>query len=300
MNLCQLAPKKGAAIFILPCLVLACLFTGCASSGGPVSHTTGRGQVLIRLVEAPGNIFPSLRAVPLWELYGDGTLLYQPQAAAASPATPLQAQLQPAEVAHLLDVVVNQNAFFADHKSLYGQMMADVGELVLTVNTNRQQKTVSLFGEEGAPATDQHMFAILHFLQSYRPAGSHPYAAPGAIVLVRPYSAGPLAPPWPYPDIGLQQIAAQECKTFYNGSQGPCAASDGPGGYFPLYGARGTTLLHMFKNQQSLLMSQDGQTYILLAWPLLPDNLIAQADGKRWVETFGMNGGRWPLLAGAH
>jgi hypothetical protein len=56
----------------------------------------------------------------------------------------------------------------------------------------------------------------------------------------------------------------------------------------------------MLKLQQIWSMSQGNQTYVILAWPLLPENLVVQADGKQWVETFGMNGGRWPLLAGAH
>lgn len=295
--------KKRITVLISAYFALIILFTGCGSLTGatnaPVSYTQGTGQVIIRLVDAPGNIFPSLRAVPTWELYGDGTLLYQSQA--ASSDTLLQARLQPTEIAHILDVVVNQDTFFADPKSLYGKMMPDVGELILTVHAKKQQKTVSLFGENGAPPEDQHMFSILHFLQSYRPASSHPYAALGAVVLVRPYLAVNLSVmQWPYPDISLQQIADQECKTLYNGQGSSCTATSDPSGYFPIYGKRGTNLLHMLKGSQTGEMKQGGQTYAVLAWPLLPENLLVQADGKQWVETFGMNGGKWPLLAGAH
>lgn len=295
--------KKRITFLISVSFALVFLFTGCGSLTGatdtPISYTQGTGQVIIRLINAPGNIFPSLNAIPTWELYGDGTLLYQSQTANSN--TILQAQLQTTDLAQILDVVVNQDIFFADKKSLYGKLTPDVGKLILTVNTNKQQKTVSLFNEVGAPPQDQHMFSVLHFLQSYQPSSSHPYAVPGAIVLVRSYPGAPLpVAQWPYPDISLQQVAVQECRTFFPNGQGSCAATSDLTGYFPIYGKRGTDLLHMLKSQQIWTMSQGNQIYAILAWPLLPENLVVQADGKQWVETFGMNGGRWPLLAGAH
>ena len=303
MDLSQPWLKTRITVLIAASLALIFLFTGCGSlvgaTRGPVSYTQGTGQVLIRLIEAPGNIFPSMRAIPAWELYGDGTLLYQSHVASAD--TLLQARLQPPDITHILDVVVNQDTFFADTKSLYGKMMADVGELVLTVNANKQQKTVSLFEEGGAPPEDQHMFSVLHFLQSYQPASSHPYAAPGAVVLVRPYpGATTHVAQWPYPDISLQQVAAQECKTLFPNGQGSCKASSDPTGYFPIYGKRGIDLLNLLKHQQIWYMSQESQTYAVLAWPLLPENLVVHPDGHQWVQTEGMNGGRWPLLLGVH
>ena len=303
MNLCQFSLKKRINALILLFLSLILLVTGCGSLTGAgttsVSYTQGTRQVLIRLVDAPGNIFPSLQAIPTWELYSDGTLLYQSHA--DNSGTLLQAQLQPADVAHILDVVVNQDAFFADKKSLYGKLVPDVGSLALTVSANHQQKTVSIFDEMGAPSADQHMFAVLHFLQSYQPASSHPYAAPGAVVLVQPSSGTTAAPvQWPYSDISLKQIATQECPTLFPNSQGSCPASSGPIGYFPIYGKHGTGLLAMLKGQRALLVSQQGLMYLVQAWPLLPENLVVQPDGKQWVETEGMNGGRWPLLPGAH
>lgn len=302
MNLSQLSLNKRLAALLPPFFAFVFLFVACgklAGTGGSlVSYTPGSGQTLIRLINSPGNIFPSIRATPIWELYGNGTLLYQSQA--ASSDTLLQAQLQPADVAHILDVVVNQDAFFADKKSFYGKMVADAGATILTVNTTKQQKTASLFEEEGASPEDQHMFSILHFLQSYQPASSHPYVAPGIIMLVRPSSGvtGVVAQ-WPYPDISLQQVAAQECQTFYNHQASSCAATSGPSGYFPLYGKRGTDLFNKLKGPQDGLMSQGSQTYVVQAWALLPENLVVQTDGKQWVQTEGMNGGRWPLLPGA-
>ncbi|HEY7416223.1 MAG TPA: hypothetical protein VH593_13600 [Ktedonobacteraceae bacterium] len=304
MHLSQLSLNKRLAALFLPSLAFVFLFVGCGSVAGtggsptPVPYKQGSGQVLIRLINAPGNIFPSIRPTPTWELYGDGTLLYQSQD--ASSGTLLQSQLQPADVAHIMDVVVNQDSFFADQKTSYGKPIPDVGETDLTVNTTKQQKTVTLFKEAGAPPSDQHMFSILHFLQSYRPASSHPYTAPGAVVLVRQNSGGAMtATQWPYPDISLSQVANQECETLNNGQGGACPVTSGSGGYFPIYGKRGTDLLNMLKGSQAMLASQGNQTYTVLAWPLLPENMV-QTDGKQWVQTEGMNGGRWPLLPGTH
>lgn len=104
--------------------------------------------------------------------------------------------------------------------------------------------------------------------------------------------------PWPYPNISLQQVAAQECPLL--AGQGACAATSAPSGYFPIYGKRGAALLNMVASGKLSLANQEGESYVVLAWPLLPDNLVVQPDGKQWVETFGWNGGRWPLLPGVH
>lgn len=281
-------------------LLLVLWLAGCGGQRNttvtPVPYTSGTGQVIIRLLDAPGNIFPSLRATPTWELYGDGTLLYQ------SPSgTLLQAQLQPSEISHILDVVVRQDTFFADKKNSYGKAVADVGQRVLTLHADHQQKTVSLYAEKGASSEDQHIFDALHFLQSYQPGSSQPYRSQGVIVLTRPLSnQGMSAQQWPYTDISLKQIALQECKTLYPNSQSSCMSTTDASGYYPIYGKRGTDLLDIFKGQQRLSLLQEYQMYEVMVWPLLPDNLILGEAGKQWVETVGMNGGRWPLLTGSH
>jgi hypothetical protein len=299
MNLSQLSLKKTITVLLLPALAFAFLFAGCESRGGTrgdqVSSPPRPGQVLIRLIDSPGFILPSVNAIPQWELYTDGTLLYQSQV--GNPEL-LQAQLQPADIAHILDVVVNQDTFFRGKKSFYGLLPTDGGEMTLTVNVEKQQKSVELVGEAKAPE-DQHLFAILHFLQSYRPAASHPYVAPGAVVLVHlpPFSDATAQGQWPYPDISMRQVAAQECKTL-SSIDPPCAATSDPSGYFPIYGKRGTDLLKTTFREG--IVSQEGQNYLIRVWPLLPENLVIRADGKQWVETDGWNGGRWPLLPGTH
>jgi len=292
MNRALSGQNKRIALLLPVLLAFVILGAGCSVrgiSGSPVPHTKGTNQILIRMLSVPGNIY-TVNAIPEWELYGDGTLLYQPQS--ADPKTLLQAQLQPTEIAHIMDVVVNQDSFFADQKNSYGRGVPDVGYLLLTVNAGTQQKTVSISGGEGDPSEDQHMFAITNFLFSYHPASAHPYAAPGAVVLVLPNPEVPThVAQWPYPDISLQQIATQECQTHY---------SCDPTGFFPIYGKRGADLLSLLVRQQIWDVSQGGQTYTIWAWPVLPENLVVQPDGKRWVETEGVFSGKRPLLPGAH
>src|SRR5262249_28460091 len=103
---------------------------------------------------------------------------------------------------------------------------------------------------------------------------------------------------WPYPNIALQQVAAQECGIFDPYGQGSCPMTSASTGFFPLYGARGTELLQLFMRQRIQWMSQDGRNYVVMAWQLLPEHRL-RPDGKAWVDTEGLQGGRWPLLAGA-
>jgi hypothetical protein len=189
-----------------------------------------------------------MRTTPDWELYGDGTLLYQPQPFSRDPLL-LQAELARADIASILEVVVTQHAFFTDPKRCYGQSNPDEGYWVLTVTVKKQSKTVWLGEEENVPPEDQHMFAILHFLQSYQPTAAHPYAAPGAILLVQPDTGSFPAVAWPYPDIALQQVAAQECRIFHPYEQRACPATSASTGLFPLYGARGAELFQLLDRQ---------------------------------------------------
>jgi hypothetical protein len=101
---------------------------------------------------------------------------------------------------------------------------------------------------------------------------------------------------WPYTDISLKQIAAQECAIFPYRGEGPGAASDS--GIVSLYAAHGTGLMELLKRQHIRYMSEQGATYRILAWPLLPEHLVIQPGGKQWVDAAGYNGGRWPLLPG--
>jgi len=286
------------------CICCACLLTlllaGCGNSafkaGKPALLPKDAGQIVIQLFESPGNIYPSLNGTPTWTLYHDGTLIYQ-RPFDRSP-TLLQAKLQPSEIQHILDVVVTQDAFFRENKTLYGTINPDSGYWLLTVNASVQQKTVYLSPEEDAPPSDQHLFAILHFLLSYQPVSAHPYAAPGvALLVIAEQDTSRPSTRWPYSDISLAQVAAEECPIFYANLRGHCSRT-GASGIFPIYGQRGTDLLNGRQSQQIWETGQRWRGYLLVIWPLLPDNLVAQSDGKQWVQTTGFNGGRWLLLDG--
>src|SRR5205823_3103945 len=80
-----------------------------------------------------------------WTLYGDGTLVFR-----IDPADDLwRAQLSPGAIQAILNVIINQDHFFATSKQRYGAVIhrSDESELLLTVDANGQQKEVMLSGE---------------------------------------------------------------------------------------------------------------------------------------------------------
>src|SRR5207302_5706489 len=140
-----------------------------------------------------------------WTLYGDGTLLFEPGDGKQFGLQ--QAKLSPAEVNHILDVIVKQNAFFASSQSFYGQPNADEGSTDLLVDTNGQHKEVTLDDliPQGTPDLQtQHVFAIEHFLQGYHPANAQPYVPTGVAIFIESFTNDVAnTSPWPYTDIKL-------------------------------------------------------------------------------------------------
>jgi hypothetical protein len=246
------------------------------------TYDSQAGHILVQLFPTPGNINLPFLAVPDWTLYGDGTLIFEPGYGRQFDLQ--QAQLTPAEVNHILDVIVNQNAFFAASQSSYGQFIPDTGSTQLLVNADGQQKTVSL-GVQPQSTLDiqtQHVFAIENFLENYHPANAHPYVPAGVAVLILYHSAvgADKVAPWPYADIQLQQIATEE--------------SSQSSTLFPIYGKRGQSLL-LLAQYNTYIASQNGQAYDMMIIPLLPDALVSQPDGSHVVKT---SAGNWRLLLG--
>jgi hypothetical protein len=298
-------------IFLLVILLLALSLAGCAAfktRGTTTGSTPGTtvpvvneaGHVIVQLFHSPGFIYPPINGVPDWTLYGNGILIYK-----SAPSTQLlQAQLSPSEVQHILDVIVNQNAFFSSTQSFYGRMLPDAGSLLLRVSANGQYKEVRLFLEPTSSSDQQtqHVFAIKHFLLNYHPTSVQPYTPSGVALLVIPqqgYSAN--TPAWPYTDISLEQVAVQECSYLRFGPDSACSPQAGSkSGLFPIYGKRGQELLQQWQSGSYTLVSQNGQTYQIIVWPLLPDALSPQADGSRGVLVQGEGAGIWPLLPGSN
>ena len=304
-------PGRHPQILLIAIVLLALSLAGCgalkirgtttgSTPGTSVPFDNEAGHVIVQLFSSPGFIYPPINGIPDWTLYGDGTLIFK-----SAPGTQLfQAQLSPGEVQHILDVIVNQNAFFSSTQNFYGHVIPDTGSLLLRVSANGQYKEVRLFLEPTSSSDQQtqHVFAIKHFLLNYHPATVQPYTPPGAVLLViagQGYSAG--APAWPYNDIALGQVAAQECSFLRFGTNSNCSPQTGSkSGLFPIYGKRGQELLQQWQSGPYTLVSQNGQSYQIMVWPLMPDALSPQPDGSLGVLVQGEGTGIWPLLPGSN
>jgi hypothetical protein len=308
MRRCSYKGRSNLQLCLPGLILLLLTFAGCglfgtgstpptgATAGPAIAFDKQQGHILIQLFRVPGFVYPPINGVPDWTLYGDGTLIFK--ATTSNNSSLQQARLSANEIQHILDVVVRENSFFASNQTSYGHKLPDTGSLQLTVNANGQHKTVNL-SIESENTTDeqtQHVFAIKNFLLSYHPASAQAYSPPGVALLVIPQRAGN-ALAWPYNDIQLAQIATQECPYLPFGGREPCA-NNAPTGLYPVYGQRGLELLQRWPPGSSGSVSQNGQIYQVMIWPLMPDALASQGKNSAGVHVVGTNGGTWPLLAG--
>jgi hypothetical protein len=128
-------------------------------------------HILVQLAELPEHPGAQMHTVPMWTLYGDGTLIFR-----TDPGDTLwRAQLSTSEIQHILDVIINQDTCFDSIAQRYGSMIPerDADELLLIVDANGQQKEVVLVSEPtNQVAIDiqtTHVFAIEQFLLDYHP-----------------------------------------------------------------------------------------------------------------------------------
>jgi hypothetical protein len=291
-------------------VLLALSLVGCAAfepKGATTGSTPGAitpsvheiGHVIVQLFSSPGFIYPPINGIPDWTLYSSGTLIYK----SATGNELLQAQLSPAEVQQILDVIVNQIAFFSSTRNFYGRMIPDTGSLLLRVSANGQYKEVRLFVEPTSSPDQQtqHVFAIKHFLLNYHPATTQPYTPSGVALLVIPQQRySHKSSTWPYNDISLGQVAAQECLYLRFGPNSACSPLTGSkSGLFPVYGKRGQELLQQWQSGSYTFVSQNNLSYQIFVWALLPDVLSPQAGGSQGVLVQGEGAGIWPLLSGS-
>ena len=129
------------------------------------------GHVLVQLAKRPENSETETYAEPEWALYGDGTLIFR-----TDPHDNLRrAQLSPGEIQHILDVIINQDKFFANTGHPYVSITSerDDDELLLTVDANGQRKEIVLVHEPmkrmAIVSQTTHVFAIEQFLLDYHP-----------------------------------------------------------------------------------------------------------------------------------
>lgn len=294
--------KHTTPAFLALLALLLLVLSGCgsveaqgSSNNSPIPYTNKQGVILIQLFNEPGFVYPSINAMPTWTLYGDGTLIISSSAGNLLRQTRLSTQ----EVQQLLDVVVRQNTFFSSTRPSYGVAATrDAGATLLTVNAQNQNKTVRLQREPAAgqsvDSETQHVFAIENYLLHYQPKQVQSYVPTGVALLAMPSSLNnkPLA--WPYNDILLAKVAAQECG--YLPQQTPCAQQTS--GMFPVYGQRGRDMLTRWPASRPVSLEQNNVNYTLIVWPLLPDALVAQPDGTQGILITGAHPGRKPLVSG--
>ena len=177
--------RRRAASYLMDWLVIVFFLIVWMVARKPVP--TGRA---IPYIKAPGHILVQLadfselagartHTDPHWTLYGDGTLIFKPD-----PSDTLwRAQLAPADIQHILNVIINQHTFFDLTQQRYGSIIPerDDDEMLLTVNANGQQKEVVLVSERTTQiASDlqtNRVFAIEQFLLAYHPVHSVFYAS---------------------------------------------------------------------------------------------------------------------------
>jgi len=138
-----------------------------------IPYNRASDHILVQLAKLPEHPGVQMHTVPMWTLYGDGTLIFR-----TDPGDTLwRAQLSPSEIQHVLDVIITQDTFFGSTAQRYGRMTperdGDDDELLLIVDAHGQQKKVVLVSEPTNPAPidlqTTHVFAIEQFLLDYHP-----------------------------------------------------------------------------------------------------------------------------------
>jgi hypothetical protein len=167
----------GLVIFLVVLLVLVA--RNFAPTGRAISYNRTPGHILVHLAELPEFAEAEMHSEQEWSLYGDGTLVFR-----TDPGDDLwRAHLSPDAIQSLLDVIINQNQFFATSKQQYGTIIhgSEENELLLTVDANNQQKEVTLASRPTEKDTidiqTTHVFAIERFLLNYHPLYAVFYAS---------------------------------------------------------------------------------------------------------------------------
>ncbi len=254
-------------------------------------------HIIVQLFQVPGFIYPSINGVPEWTLYEDGLLVFK----AGNSSDLVQAHLSPANIRSILDVILHQNNFFASTKDAYGRIIPDVGSLLLSVDANGQHKQVSIFGRPTTQVDEQtrHIFAIKDFLSNYQPRATQAYAPPGVALIAIPQNGDSTnVPNWSHKEISLAQTAAQECPFLSPGSNTCPSLHGNKAGILAILGTRGLTLLHETHDVSYTLVKEQGKTYRLLIWSLLPDAFYPHKNGAPAIEVQGASKGTWPLVLG--
>ena len=177
--------RRRATFFLIDSLLIAISLTAWTAANKPVptertiSYNSASDHILVQLAKLSEHDGDQMHPEPMWTLYGDGTLIFR----ADSDDTSWLAQLSPGEIQHILDVIINQHAFFDSTTHQYGGVTPERDDdgLLLIVDVHGQQKEVVLESEPTSQiASDlqtSHVFSIEQFLLDYHPLHTVPYAS---------------------------------------------------------------------------------------------------------------------------
>ena len=142
-----------------------------------ISYIKASDHILVQLAKLPEHPGTQMHTVPMWTLYGDGTLIFQTDQGDSL----LRAHLSLIEIQHILDVIINQNTFFESIAQRYASIAPERDDdVLLIVDANGQEKEVMLVSEPtdkvAINTQTTHVFAIEQFLLNYHPPSTVLYA----------------------------------------------------------------------------------------------------------------------------
>jgi hypothetical protein len=274
--------------------------SGCASAAGPspstppasspapsvesgVDHPTGPTDVVLRYEEG-GGFMPvewSLASVPIFTLYGDGTVIYRNPDEQAPPDEsgllvyrPLNTtRLSEAQMAELLAFAVSEGGLAGARDRYDNPMLADAGNAIFTLNAGGRTKVVTVAGllESDTTAPDQlsraQFKALAERLRGFEPeaGGATAVYAPTAY-RVHLMDAGQAQPaivhPWPWPDLTPTDFTAGSEEPTAPGFPQRSMTVDEVSG-LEVDGIEGGLMGYYVKGP-------DGRLYSLVVRPLLP------------------------------
>lgn len=250
-----------------------------------IVHPTGATDVVLRYGEEGGFVMASYAAtrVPIFTLYGDGTIVFQPLseelpaplANGATPGVPLRiAKLDDAQMQELLLFALQDGGLAGARATYNNDMVADAGTAVFDLAAGGLTKKVSVYAlgtdlpdgqAADAPARAAFM-RLAERLRDFDRGGSVPtdVYAPSAYrgILFEAGGVPGVAPiAWPWDDLKLTDFVAPPAGGFPSHALSPAQVKAvgvpdelAPGGIRDLY-----------------VSAADGKLYSFAVRPLLPD-----------------------------
>jgi hypothetical protein len=249
-----------------------------------LAHPTGADEIVLRFDEAGGFVPIEFIAahVPLFTLYGDGTVVFVKSGSGAGQGpdgvvtgAPLRtARLTEDQIQALLEIALDQGGLAVARAAYENPLVADAPTAVFEVHAGGAAKTVSVvaLGMEGEPGPDSAIKAALarlgDRLRDFDQGGAFASAAYTPVayraVLLESGGAGGVAPrPWPWPTIPLADFVFPADPNAMR--QGQRVMTPNEVAALAVNGAENGIQSGVF------VTAPDGKVYSLVVRPLLPD-----------------------------